>query len=218
MEIAGLPTFSTWIANEGFASNAVEIVRISGGQLAGTAAVALRFDSIDAVDSTSQNSFHDADTDRDMSIGLSELLRVIELYNTRLGTSRTGCYGVADGTADGFEPDSETPAGTTPELSRYHSGDSDRNAEISLSELLRVIEIYNYREGTSRTGQYRLDPTSVDGFAPGPGTFGRRLKRFRSLHNDLRSEGYADSTRSFTRCQTFISSVKSASLVELVIT
>ena len=35
---------------------------------------------------------HSADYDEDFAINLSELLRVIELYNTRFGTSRTGRY------------------------------------------------------------------------------------------------------------------------------
>mgnify|MGYP003675083603 CR=1 FL=1 len=47
---------------------------------------------------------HSADTDQDYRIGLSELLRVIELYNTRSGTTRTGAYEPAAGTPDGFAP------------------------------------------------------------------------------------------------------------------
>ena len=44
---------------------------------------------------------HSADVDRNMRISLMELTRVIELYNTRNGTTRTGCYGVQIGTVHG---------------------------------------------------------------------------------------------------------------------
>ena len=107
-------------------------------------------------------TFHSADTDQDFTLSLSELLRVIELYNTRAGTSRTGRYTVDELTADGFTPD--PTAGSTP--SRFHSADTDRDGTLSLSELLRVIELYNTRSGTSRTGAYRIDAESTDGFAP----------------------------------------------------
>jgi len=49
-----------------------------------------------------------------------------------------------------------------------HSADSNRDGKISLVELTRVIELYNYRSGTSRTGQYKTQPGSEDGFGPGP--------------------------------------------------
>ena len=49
-----------------------------------------------------------------------------------------------------------------------HSADVDRNLKISLLELTRVIELYNYRSGTTRTGQYKLQSGTEDGFAPGP--------------------------------------------------
>jgi hypothetical protein len=31
-----------------------------------------------------------------------------------------------------------------------------------------VIELYNYRVGTSRTGQYHVQAGTEDGYAPGP--------------------------------------------------
>lgn len=109
---------------------------------------------------------HDADTDGDFRINLSELLRVIELYNTRFGTTRTGAYRVQDGTDDGFNPDAtvESPG----PLTRYHSADTDRDGKLSLSELLRVIELYNTRNGTTRTGAYRAADGTSDGFEPDP--------------------------------------------------
>jgi len=107
---------------------------------------------------------HSADTNSDLRIGLSELLRVIELYNTRLGTTRTGRYQVQTGTEDGFAPD--PTEGTT--QSSFHAADFNRDSKISLSELLRVIELYNTRSGTTRTGEYHLESGTEDGFAPGP--------------------------------------------------
>lgn len=111
-------------------------------------------------------AFHDADTDRDSRLNLPELLRVISLYNTRSGTTRTGRYRVLSGTPDGFDPDTSSDAPSS--LSRYHSGDFDRDGSISLPELLRVIELYNTRAGTTRTGAYGVDDDSPDGFTPDP--------------------------------------------------
>ncbi len=110
---------------------------------------------------------HSADTDADFAISLTELLRVIELYNTRFGTTRTGRYRLDGNTADGFAADSTIGAGTATALSVFHSADSDRDGFMSLTELLRVIELYNTRAGTTRTGRYHVDPATTDGFAPG---------------------------------------------------
>jgi hypothetical protein len=110
---------------------------------------------------------HSADVDGNLRIGLIELTRVIELYNTRLSTVRTGRYKVLAGTEDGFAQDAAATANQT--LTHYHSADSNRDGQISLGELTRVIELYNTRSGTVRTGQYHVSPTpSEDGFAPGP--------------------------------------------------
>ncbi len=49
-----------------------------------------------------------------------------------------------------------------------HSADVDRNMRISLMELTRVIELYNTRTGTTRTGAYKLQTGTEDGFAPSP--------------------------------------------------
>jgi len=49
-----------------------------------------------------------------------------------------------------------------------HTADSNRDGKISLTELTRVIELYNYRSGTTRTGQYKPQAGSEDGFTPGP--------------------------------------------------
>jgi alpha-tubulin suppressor-like RCC1 family protein len=112
---------------------------------------------------------HSADVDRNYRISLLELTRVIELYNTRNGTSRTGAYAVAAAvTEDGFEPAPTRLASAVVTLVRYHSGDSNRDGKLGLLELTRVIELYNYRSGTSRTGQYKVKSGTEDGFDPGP--------------------------------------------------
>ena len=109
---------------------------------------------------------HTADLDRNGRISLIELTRVIELYNTRNGTNRTGYYTVATGASeDGFATGTGLSAKTAP--ARRHSADSNGDGEISLVELTRVIELFNYRSGTVRTGQYKSRSGSEDGFEPG---------------------------------------------------
>jgi hypothetical protein len=113
-------------------------------------------------------SQHTADTDGDFRISLSELLRVIELYNTRFGTTRTGRYQEDAQTEDGFAADSSLATSEPTTLTRFHAVDTDQDGLIGLSELLRLIELYNYRDGTTRTGEYHADPSGSDGFATGP--------------------------------------------------
>jgi uncharacterized delta-60 repeat protein len=101
-------------------------------------------------------------------IGVEELTRTVALYNTRNGTVRTGAYGADAASADGFAPDAtRSPSGSVTPANR-HSADTDNDGAISLFELTRVIELYNYRNAGVRTGQYRVDGSSEDGFAPGP--------------------------------------------------
>jgi hypothetical protein len=114
------------------------------------------------------SALHAADTSYDSRISLLELTRVIELYNTRNGTARTGCYRVDVGGEDGFAPEPARANTAAIALAQYHAGDSNRDGKFSLLELTRVIELYNYRSGTTRTGQYRVQAGTEDGFAPGP--------------------------------------------------
>ena len=51
---------------------------------------------------------------------------------------------------------------------REIEGALEREPAEKLLELTRGIELYNYRVGTARTGQYRVQPGTEDGFAPGP--------------------------------------------------
>lgn len=108
---------------------------------------------------------HSADIDGNMRFSLSELLRVIQLYNVRSGTTRTGRYGVDGDSEDGFTPD-QRAVGEGDLPTQFHSADTNRNGQMSLSELLRVIELYNTRTGTTRTGAYRISGGTEDGFAP----------------------------------------------------
>lgn len=110
------------------------------------------------------SGFHSADTDGDNRLGLSELLRVIELYNTRFGTMRTGRYLIGSESTDGFDPDSTSSEAVV--LERNHTADTDQDGRLSLPELLRVIELYNTRSGTTRTGAYRAASQTADGFEP----------------------------------------------------
>ena len=112
---------------------------------------------------------HTADLNRDGKINLSELLRLIELYNTRNQSTRTGRYTVGTDTPDGFTTDPTQPASVDLALPRYHLADTNRDGRISLSELLRIIELYNTRTGSTRTGSYHRAAGTVDGFAPGSG-------------------------------------------------
>ena len=118
---------------------------------------------------------HSADTNRDFRISLVELTRVIELYNTRNGTTRTGAYRVQDGTEDGFAPETTRASGVAATLTKYHSADTrgatagtTPEGSLSVFELTRVIELYNARNGTTRTGAYHAQIGTEDGFATGP--------------------------------------------------
>lgn len=112
---------------------------------------------------------HSADTDHNWSINLFELLRVIELYNTRVSTLRTGRYRVQAGTEDGFAVDGTAGDSGIFPLPYFHTADTNRDGRISLTELTRVIELYNQRTGTQRTGRYHVDVSNPeDGLAAGP--------------------------------------------------
>lgn len=110
-----------------------------------------------------RRSLHSADSDGNRRLNLSELLAVIGLYNAREGSQRTGRYDF-----DGISRYLAAPGlGRLPR--RVHSADINGNGMIDLSELLRVIEIYNAREGTTRTGAYEEDQTTADGFSVSTG-------------------------------------------------
>jgi hypothetical protein len=137
-----------------------------GGGTSGLVAFRMTFDSL-ALNLSPLPARHSADLDGNFRLTLNEVTRVIELYRTRNATEQTGAYAVNASTEDGFAPDA-TRANVAATLTKYHSADSDKDGRISLAELTRVIELYNYREGTLRTGKYRAQASTVDGYAPGP--------------------------------------------------
>lgn len=112
---------------------------------------------------------HSADTSGNYALDVGELTRVIQLYNVRIGSTRTGAYKVATTTTeDGFDTDAARTSGAVVALARYHAADVNQDGRLSLLELTRVIELYNFRAGTVRTGQYHAQAGTEDGFAPGP--------------------------------------------------
>lgn len=97
---------------------------------------------------------HTADIDGDSLFSLSELLRVIQLYNSGGFECATG-----SGTEDGYQPGAGDARACLPHDSDYQPQDW----RISISELLRLIQLYN-------SGGYHPCPESVteDGYCPGP--------------------------------------------------
>jgi hypothetical protein len=80
---------------------------------------------------------------------------------------------VAAGTSeDGFAPEPTRLGNAVVALTRYYCADSNRDGKIDLTELTRLMEIYNTRNGTLRTGLYHAirsgEAASEDGFHPGP--------------------------------------------------
>ena len=114
------------------------------------------------------NVFHSADETQSGSLNLSDLTRVIELYNTHSGSVRTGCYTTDEASEDGFNPDTSRPTTAFFALPYYHSADENQVGNLDLSELTRVIEIYNFHAGSVRTGAYSPAVGTEDGFQPGP--------------------------------------------------
>ncbi|HPO17484.1 MAG TPA: hypothetical protein PLI09_28885 [Candidatus Hydrogenedentes bacterium] len=98
-----------------------------------------------------EDGFLTADQDHDNAISLSELLRVIQFFNSN------GFHCQA-GTEDGYAPG---PGDTS--CAPYDSDYNPTDWEISLSELLRVIQFFN-------SGGYHYCPGegTEDGFCPGP--------------------------------------------------
>ncbi len=92
---------------------------------------------------------HSADQDGDWRVVLSELLRVIQLYNAR-------AYHCAAGSEDGYNP------GTGDQTCLRHASDYGDGGDwrIQISELLRLIQFYNSRA-------YHVADGTEDGYAPG---------------------------------------------------
>jgi hypothetical protein len=99
---------------------------------------------------------------------LTELLSVVSLYNYRapITLTRTGEF---------YRDINTYRPGPGTQTAPYHSTDLDQSWRISLTELLSDISLYNYRDGTVRTGEYHYDVTSGR-FAPGPAPSGTAAK------------------------------------------
>jgi hypothetical protein len=100
-----------------------------------------------AVSLAPQDEDHSADQNGDQEITLSELLRVIQFYNS----SRFGCDPQGE---DGFAPNA-TDESCPPHASDYNPQDW----RIVLTELLRLIQFYN-------SGGYVVCGQGEDGFCP----------------------------------------------------
>jgi hypothetical protein len=100
---------------------------------------------------TAEPKPHTADYNKDWSISLSEVLRMVQLYNV-------GSLHCDAATEDGYA------AGPGDQTCAPHDADyNPRDWKISLEELLRMIQFYN-----SPGGSYHVEPGTEDGFAPGP--------------------------------------------------
>jgi hypothetical protein len=78
---------------------------------------------------------HAADQNGDARIQLSELLRVIQFYNV----GGLHCADGVDDTEDGYRPGLGVPQACAPHSADYQPEDW----QVSISELLRLIQIYN---------------------------------------------------------------------------
>lgn len=91
--------------------------------------------------------FHDADQNGDRRFNLSELIRIIQLYNS-------GGLHCEPGSEDGY-----APGPGLQDCVRHNADYIDPVFSISLSEVLRIIQLYN-------TGGYARDVLSEDSFLP----------------------------------------------------
>lgn len=95
---------------------------------------------------------HRADQNGDKQIALGELLRIIQLYNAQ----GYGCAQNAGASEDGYE----VGANATVQNCKPHTLDYEvQDWRISLSELLRLIQLYNLRS-------YQRCEAGEDGFCP----------------------------------------------------
>jgi ribosome-associated protein YbcJ (S4-like RNA binding protein) len=99
---------------------------------------------------------HTGDQDFDNQVNLSELLRVIQFFNS----GGFACAASASATEDGYVPGNGEFNGC-----RQHSSDyNPQDGQVSLSELLRLIQFFN-------SGGYHhcpdADPPTEDGYCVG---------------------------------------------------
>jgi Ca2+-binding EF-hand superfamily protein len=94
---------------------------------------------------------HRADINADLKISLSEVLRLVQFHNA-------GAYACVLASEDGYEPDVLKGGLLNCSL---HTADTDANSSISLSELMRVIQLYN------AGGYFDCEQETEDGFCLG---------------------------------------------------
>ncbi len=99
--------------------------------------------------SIQRSIYHSADQNRDWKISLTEVLRVVQLYNS-------GNFYCSCNTEDGYSI-TNSNKDCFPHNSDYYGGP---NWKIQLYEILRLIQLYNY-------GSYRSAVGTEDGFALG---------------------------------------------------
>jgi len=147
-QVAGTLTLDYWVYAPGEATLTVRATDTDGLYVETSFTVTITVEILE---------FYTADTDLDHEISLSELLRVIQFYNSE-GFS---CAVPPDSTEDGFLPNT---SGTT-DCRPYAADYNPQNWRISLSELLRVIQFYN------SGGYYACpdeEPPTEDGYCAGP--------------------------------------------------
>lgn len=99
--------------------------------------------------SAGTESRHTADVDADFRVSLSELLRVVQFFNAR-------AYHCDASTEDGYAVGTGSQSGCAP----HHSDYVPQDWSISLSEVLRLVQLYN-------NGGYIPCETGEDGFCLG---------------------------------------------------
>ncbi len=93
---------------------------------------------------------HAVDQNGNWAISLSELLRVVQLFNS-------GGFHCNAGTEDGYAPGAGDQT-----CASYDADYAPQDWSISLSELLRIIQFFN-------SGCYHAEAGTEDGYAPGAG-------------------------------------------------
>ena len=133
------------------ANTLVTLTATDGAALTDTCQVTVTVASCEG-EGEGEGETHTADQNGDNLINLSELLRVIQFFNS-------GGYHCEAGTEDGYNPG---PGDTA--CARHDSDFNPQDWEVNLSELLRAIQFFN------STGYHRCldeDPPSEDSFCVG---------------------------------------------------
>jgi len=90
---------------------------------------------------------HSSDQDLDGEIDLAELLRAIQFYNA----GGYSCAPLAE-SEDGYLPQPSGGAGVDPACAAHASDYNPADGKVSLSELLRIIQLFNASTYTACPG------------------------------------------------------------------